>query len=263
VKVASFPSVTTAVRLSLVEFDILWEQLGLGERPYPITVPSFGVTVDEREALRAQVRDTLAAKGLHDGHEPHPRLEDLLVLLVRNRFTIDGRLAGDRDSHVLAAARGDHGLLAVQTADEVRLEPVRAPNLVGAVVSLLPDEKPGPGGPVSLPRALFTTATEAYATGGYLAFETALRQGGITGRDLRGLVTLVESGRHGGGQLAANSVDQIGRRARTPVLNWFDTGAGRYLVYPERPRNREEWLTCTPGDSERIRLKLTELVASV
>ena len=251
------------MQLSHVEFDIVWEQLGLGERPYPITVPSFGETMDDRAALRSQVWDSLAEKGLHDGREPHPRLEDLLTLLVRNRVTIDGQLSVRPHIRVLAAARGEHGLLAVQTEQEVRLRPVRATSLVTAVVALLPDEKPGPGGSVSLPGTVFSEATEAYASGGYLGFETTLRRAGIAGRDLRGLTTLVESGRHGGGQLAANSVDRVGRRTRTPVLNWFDTDAGRYLVYAERRRDREEWLICTPGDSDRIARRLTEMVGRV
>ena len=78
------------MRLSHVEFDLVWEQLGLGERPYPITVASFGETADERTVLRYDVLNALAQRGLHDGRDLHPRLEDLLVMLVRNRFTLDG-----------------------------------------------------------------------------------------------------------------------------------------------------------------------------
>jgi ESX secretion-associated protein EspG len=252
--------VSNAVRLSHVEFDIGWELLGLGDCPYPFTVPRFGETVDERAALRMRVLGSLTERGLADGYELRPPLSDLLTMLVRNTFTIDGQLSAGRPLRVLAAARGERGVLAVQSDDEVRLEPVRGTSVVGAVVALLPDEKPGPGGSVSLPRALFSTAAEAYANSGYLGFETALRNGGVVGRDLRGLFTLVESGRHGGGQLAANTVDGVGRRTPTPVLNWFDTEAGRYLVYAERRRDGEEWLTCAPGDSSRIAHRLTELV---
>ncbi|HEV2777894.1 MAG TPA: ESX secretion-associated protein EspG [Actinophytocola sp.] len=254
---------TNAVHLSHAEFDIVWELLGLGEHPYPISVPSFGATMDERAALRDRVLRELAERGLHDGRELHPRLEDLLVMLVRNRFTIDGQLAVGRHLRVLAAGRGDYGLLAVLTDDDLRLEPVRGGAVVSAVVALLPDEKPGPGGPVTLPSALFGEAAEAYEGSGYLGFERVMQRGGITGRGLRTLSTLVESGRHGGGQLAANSVDRVGRRTRSAVLNWFDTEAGRYVVYAERRRDREEWLTFTPGDAQRIAQRLTDLVASV
>jgi hypothetical protein len=255
--------VSIAVRLSHVEFDILWDDLGIGERPYPITVGAFGETMTERAELRAEVWRTLTERGLHDGAEPHVRLQDLLVMLVRNRFTIDGQILAGEHLQILAAARGDGGSRLVQTDDEVRLEAVRGTNLVGPVIALVPDEKPGPGEPVTLPRALFTEATKAYASGGYLAFETTLRSGGIAGRDLRGLSTLVESGRHGGGQLAANSLDRLGRRSRTPVLNWFDTEAGRYVAYTETRRDGAEWLTFSPGDSARLAHRLTELVTGL
>jgi hypothetical protein len=255
--------VTNAVHLSHAEFDIVWELLGLGERPYPITVPSFGATVDERAALRDQVLRDLAERGLHDGRDLHPRLEDLLVMLVRNRFTIDGHLSVGKHLRILAAGRGDYGLLAVLTDDDLRLEPVRGSGIVGAVTALVPDEKPGPGGPVTLPGALFSEAAEAYEGSGYVGFESVMHRGGITGRGLRTVSTLVESGRHGGGQVAANSVDRVGRRTRTPVLSWFDTEAGRYLVYTERRRDRTEWLTFAPGDSGRITQRLTDMVASV
>ncbi|HEU5473293.1 MAG TPA: ESX secretion-associated protein EspG [Actinophytocola sp.] len=255
---------TTAVRMSHVEFDIVWERLGLGERPYPITVPVFGATTDERAVLREQVWQSLADRGLHDGTDLRPRLEDLLVLLVRNRFTIDGLLSGREQQRILAAAgRGDAGLLLVQTDAEVRLEPVRGGDVVAAVMALVAEEKPGPGDPIGLPTALFDEAVRAYASGGHLALETALRAGGITGRELRGLSTLLESARSGGGQLAANTVDRMGRRTRTPVLNWFDTEAGRYLVFAERRRDGAEWLTCAPGDSGRLSRRLTELVAGL
>lgn len=239
--------------LSHLEFDLIWEELRLGERPYPITVGSFGETFDERAELREQALAALDT-----------RVEDLLTLLVRNHFTIDGVLAcSGRELRVLAAARGDHGLLAVQTEDALRLDPVRSGGVVGAVVALLPEEKPGTGTAVTLPDSVFGAAAEAYAGGGYLAFERALTQGGVTGRDLRIPVTLVESGRHGGGQLAANSIDQLGRRTRSEVLNWFDTDAGRYLVHTERRRDGERWLTFSPGDPARIERRLSQLVEGV
>jgi hypothetical protein len=255
--------VTNALRLSHLEFDILWEQLGLGERPYPISVGTFGATVDDRAVLREQVFKGLADKGMHDGRDLHPRLEDLLIMLVRNQFTIDGQLSVGQHLQVLAAGRNEHGLLAVQTDEELHLRQVRATSLVDAVVGLLPEEKPGPGGPVTLPKSLFDEAAQAYQSGGYAGFEMAMTRGGVTGRGLRTLSTLVESGRHGGGQLAANSADRMGRRARSPVLNWFDTDAGRYIVYEEPRRDRQDLLTFTPGDSGRIAQRLTDLVRNV
>jgi hypothetical protein len=249
--------------LSHLEFDIVWEQLGLGEPPYPISVQSFGDTLDERAELRDSVLRELAERGLYDGRDLHEDLERLLIMLVRNDFTIDGQLSVGRELRLLAAARGEYGLLAVQGEDQITLRQLRAGEVPAAVLDLLPEEKPGPGNPVTLPTSLFADAAEAYATGGYLGFEVALNRGGITGRDLRVLGTLVESGRHGGGQLGTSSVDQLGRRTRPGVLNWFDTDAGRYLVYSERRRDGVEMLTFSPGEQRRIQEKLAELLAKV
>jgi len=252
-----------AISLSHVEFDLLWEHLGFTERPYPLDVRSFGFTVDERAGLREQVRTSLRDKGLHDGHEVAPRLEELLNLLGRHTVSVDGQLSVGEHLKVVAAGHGRFGVLAAQTDDEIRVARVRDARLVPAVCALLPDEKPGPGGAARLPKAVFDEAVEEFGRRGYAGLERTLTSGGVTGRDLRTVTTLVESGRHGGGQLAANNVDQVGRRTRTPVLNWFDTEAGRYLVHTEVTRDRVEWLTIAPGDTARVEQRLTELAASL
>lgn len=235
--------------LSHLEFDLIWEELRLGERPYPFNVGVFGETFSERAALREQALPAL-----------DQRVEDLLTMLVRNRFSIDGLvLAAGEELRVLAAGRGDYGLVAVLTRDALRLDPVRGSAVVGAVVRLLPEEKPGQGAAVTLPRTVFDAATEAYAEHGWFGFERALNEGGITGRDLRIPSTLIETGRHGGGQLAANSTDRVGRRTRSSVLSWFDTDAGRYLVHTEQ-RGGQDWLSFSPGDPARIERRLTQLL---
>jgi hypothetical protein len=249
-----------ATSLSHLEFDFLWEHLGFTERPYPLDVPSFGHTMDERAELRLRTLESLRAKGLHDGREVDPRLEERLSLLGRHTVSVDGQLSVGEYLKILAAGHGRFGVLAAQTDDEVRIAQVRDARLVPAVCALLPDEKPGPGGAARLPKPVFDEAVEEFGRGGYVGMERALTSGGVTGRDLRTVITLVESGRHGGGQLAANTVDQVGRRTRTPVLNWFDTEAGRYLVLSEVSRDRVEWLTITPGDSARLEQSLTDLM---
>ncbi len=248
-----------ATSLSHQEFDLLWEHLGFTERPYPLDVRSFGLTVDERATLREQVRQSLRDKGLHDGAEVAPALEEALAVLGRHTFSVDGRLSVGEHLKVLAATDGRLGVLAAQSDDQVKLAPVRGARLVPAVIALLPDEKPGPGGAVRLPKPVFEAAIDEFAASGYVGLERTLANGGVTGRDLRTVITLVESGRHGGGQLAANSVDQVGRRSRTAVLNWFDTDAGRYVVHGDRTRDGTEWLTITPADTAGVERRLTEL----
>lgn len=249
--------------LSHLEFDFIWEHLGLGDVPYPIDVGSFGETMDDRAVLREQVRESLRAKGLHDGSEVSPRLEEMLALLVRGTLTVDAQLSVGEYVRVLAAGQGSLGVLAAQTDDEVRVVSVREGKVVPAVIALLPDEKPGPGGAARLPRPVFDEAIDEFQRTGYVGLERALTSGGVTGRDLRTVITLVESARHGGGQLAANRVDAMGRRTRTPVVNWFDTASGRYLAHVEQSRDRVDWLTITPADTARIEQRLVELIAAL
>ena len=89
--------------LSHLEFDVVWEQLGIGEQPYPITVASHGETTEERAVLREKALHGLASRGLHDGQDLQPWLEDLLVMLVRNRFTVDGQISAGEHLRVIAA----------------------------------------------------------------------------------------------------------------------------------------------------------------
>lgn len=252
-----------ATSLSHLEFDFLWEHLGFTERPYPLDVRSFGYTMDERAALRDQVRQSLLDRGLHDGAEVAPALEEQLAVLGRHTFSVDGRLSVGETLQVLAASDGRRGVLAAQSDDEIRLAWVRDARLVPAVIALLPDSQPGPGGSARLPKAVFDAAVDEFAASGYVGLERTLMDGGVTGRDLRTVVTLLESGRRGGGQLAANSVDKVGRRTRTPVLNWFDTEPGRYLVHTEVTRDRVEWVTIAPGDTARIEQRLSAMAASL
>lgn len=254
---------TRELALSHAEFDILWEHLGVGERPYPLVVPSFGYTFDERDQVRLEVFASLAARGLVDAVDVDRDLEDRLLMLVRNECTIDGQFTLDERVQVLAAARRDNGVLALLSETELKLIPVRASALAGAVAALLPEVEPGPGAPVTIPRPVFADAAETYAREGVPAMEFALSRGGVTGREVRTVSTLICAGSAGGGQLAANAVDQLGRRVRSGVLNWFDTGAGRYLVQTQVDRNKDSWVTIAPGDRGRIGLKLKELMASV
>jgi EspG family len=249
--------------LSHLEFDFIWEHLGLGETPYPIDVRSFGETMEERMVLREQVRDSLRARGLHDGKTLSARLTEMLTLAVRGPFSVDGQLSVGEYVRVLASSRGTEGVLVAQTDEDVRVVPVRHGKVVPAVISLVPDENPGPGGAARLPRQAFDDAIDEFQRAGYVGLERTLTGAGVTGRDLRTVITLVESARHGGGQLAANSVDSVGRRARTPVVNWFDTAAGRYLAHVEVARDRVEWLTVTPADTARIEKRLTDLIAAL
>ncbi|GLZ40684.1 ESX secretion-associated protein EspG [Actinokineospora sp. NBRC 105648] len=248
--------------LSRLEFDLVWESLGLAERPYPLDIPSFGETLDERSTLRKEVIEGLVARGLHNGTDLDRRLEDQLLLLARNEFSVDALLQIGRGARILGAGRGSAVVLAVQTGERIRIGPPAAGGVVAEIAGMLPDAEAGPGTAVTLPKSVFHNAIDAYVESGFAGLETILNQGGVSGRDMRTIATLVENSRHGGGQVAANCVDRLGRRTRTDVVNWFDTTAGRYLALPSRQDNTD-WLTLAPADSTRLVQRLKDLVASV
>lgn len=243
----------TAVVLSHLEFDLLWEDLGAGEPPYPLEVPSFGATLDERERLGGEVFGSLAAAGLVDGDRVAPELEGLFGLLAANSVAVDALVFRPRPWRVLAAARGGRGVLAVLDDREVALEAIR--DVVAAMSRVIGDAPAGPGEQVRMPRAVFSAAVDAYARTGYAGMERALASGGITGRAVRSITTVVESGRRAAGQLAVT-----GPRGRSPMLSWTDTEAGRYAMAAEEVSG-EPWVLVSPADGPWLTRHLADLLA--
>ncbi|MGM1059967.1 ESX secretion-associated protein EspG [Saccharothrix sp. Mg75] len=246
---------TTAVVLSHLEFDLLWEDFGEGDPPYPLEVPSHGGTEDERDELGAAVLRTLTEAGLADGDDVSPELEDLFGLLAHGSPSIDALVFRPTPWRVLATTRGARGVLAVLNDSEVALEPVADP--VAAVLRVVGDAAPGPGDPVSLPRPAFSAAVDAYATQGHAALERTLARAGVTGRATRAITTLVDAPRVATGQLAAT-----GRTGRSPVLSWTDTAAGRYALTTERS-GAEQWVRISPADTAWLTRHLAGLVDAV
>jgi hypothetical protein len=243
------------VVLSHLEFDLLWEDLGNGDMPYPLSVPSHGETMAARDELGATVFAALGEAGLADEHDVAPELIDLFELLSSPVVSVDALVVGDEPWRLLAAVKDKLGVLAVLDSREVALEPFRGNELVPTVVRILGEATPGPGGQMRLPRVAFSAAMDGYARGGYAGFETALSTAGITGRTVRPLATLVTSARYAAGQLAVN-----GPGGRSPVTSWFDTEAGRYAVTGE-DLGGEAWVTVTPADGSWIADRIASLVA--
>lgn len=242
----------TGVVLTHLEFDLLWEDLGGGDPPYPLEVPSHGETEDERDALGGEVLRTLTAAGLADGEDVSPELEDLFDLLVHGEVSVDALVFRPTPWRVLATARGRRGVLAVLNDREVALEPVT--DLVGAITKVVGDAPAGPGEPVALPRPAFSAAMDAYAKSGHTGLERALAQARVTGRATRAITTLVDSPRAAGGQLAAT-----GPTGRSRILSWTDTAAGRYTMTTDDT----DWVHVTPADTPRLARHLTTLLTTV
>lgn len=254
-------------------FDFLWEAGGLGELPYPLRVRSHGATEDERSQLRRQVNGELIGRGLRDqAGYLDPRIAAWLHLLARGSASIDALHIPDFRKPpvaILAAADEENAVVAIQDSEGIRLRPAFADGLVSAVVELLPHGTRGTEASITLPvddalrippRRVPVPATDASAEGG------RRRRGPLSEQvtDPReAYARLTGQPRLRGGQLAANTRDDLGIRRRSPVLAWFDTATGRYLSLSRQGPDGREWITVSPADAKTLRSRLSEMTGSL
>jgi len=244
-----------------VAFDFLWEEVGAGELPYPFTVPSHGNDEAERAALRKRVETELAARDI--ANSP---VEEWLRLLAMPSVSIDALHIPEfrkRPIAALAASDGTKAVLAVQDDDGVWLRPIYPDGLASAIVDLLPPGSRGTEASITLPleSAVRIQPSRTAATSGAPG-----RRGGLAERSYDPVETyaqLIAQPRLRGGQLAANSRDELGSKRRSSVLAWFDTASGRYLSLSRTGPDGREWVTVAPADAKTLRSRLGEMVAEV
>ncbi len=250
---------TDPVTISALEFDVLWEHLGMEYPTMPLVlkVPSPGKTDDERAAIVQGVWTGLEQRGLGRPVSMDPTLERLLQLLQRPDREIDGRLWLDGDVRVLAAATGEEAVLAVLANGSLTLRGADATGLPRYALSMLPAVPAGPGRSITLPTADFEAAAKEATKQEELS--PALRSRGIRGDDADALADMIGD-MTARGQYGAAARDRWGRRVRTPrVISFFDTAAGRYLQVRREQDGTEPWTTISSADSRRMLQHLTEL----
>lgn len=246
------------VVLSLLEFDLLWEEFGDGAPPpYPLQVPSHGLTFDERDRLDDEMFAGLQEAGLAEGDEVAEGLARPLRILAKPSVSVDLMVVGGERLRAVAAAGRSHAVLAALDEQEIALEPIGPDDLIAALLHVIGDVPAGTGDRVTLPRAAYASALDAFARKGYGAFEEALAAAGVTGSAVRPVATMVSAPRTVAGQFGAN-----GPRGRSPVLNWLDTAEGRYAMVVDNAQD-EQWVTVTPADVSWLADRLFELVRGV
>lgn len=249
-------------------FDFLWESAGIGEPPYPLRVTSYGETESERSALRKRAEVEFDARRL----DSSPVLEWLRIL-AQPSLSVDALHIPEFQAPTvaaLAASDGDKAVLAVQDKDGIWLRPIFKDGLASAVVELLPACARGTESSITLPleSAVRTQPARTGVTTGASSGERSRerRRGGLADRttDQReAYAQLIAQPRLRGGQLVANSRDELGWKRRSPVLAWFDTNTGRYLSIARPGTDGTEWVTVSPADSKTLRTRLAELVSGV
>ncbi|MEU5694623.1 ESX secretion-associated protein EspG [Actinosynnema sp. NPDC020468] len=240
------------VVLTHLEFDLLWEDLGSGDPPYPLDVPSHGRTEAERDELGVRVHASLTEAGLFRGDDVDEDLADLFGLLGTAAVSVDATVFRPTQWRVVAAKRGGRGVLAVLNDREIALEPIT--DLVRAMTRVVGDAPAGPGEQLRLPRAVFSAAMDSFARSGHAGLERVLTEAGVTGRAVRSITTLAGSGRTAAGQLAVS-----GPAGRTPVLSWTDTDVGRYAMVVEQVSG-EPLVRLSPADGGWLTRRLAELL---
>ena len=254
------PTTRYPLRLSLLEFDVLWEHLRLNQMPLVIKVPSPGKTDDERKQYVWEAWAGLESKGLGRQGEVDMELEGLLALLAHADRELDARLWVGRSLRVLAAARGQSPAMAVLTDDQLELQPVSAEGMPRAVHNMLPQRPAGPGHSVTLPSAdLETAAKQSGNTPEGL--ERALRGLGVRQDDARTLAEMIK-GAEQHGQFGAAARDRWGKRQRMErVVAFFDTPDGRYLQQQRSNHGGASWSTISPADTRLMVHQIEQLLA--
>ncbi|MFB9904704.1 ESX secretion-associated protein EspG [Allokutzneria oryzae] len=250
------------VVLSTVEFDVLWNHLGLPEMPLVLRVPSPGKTHSERAELERAVWDDIGERGLGRPIRLDAELEQMLGVLALPDREVDGRVWLGRSVRVLAAARGSDGVLAVLEGSQLTLRQVADYGLPRTALSVLPPLPAGPGRSITLPSSDLDAAA-AQAGDSVAALEAALRQYGVRAEDANALSTVVsEVGDRG--QFGAAARDEHGKRRRADrVIAFFDTPAGRYLQTRSTSPGGVPWSTISPADARRLTQHLDELLTEL
>ncbi|WP_214367517.1 ESX secretion-associated protein EspG [Pseudonocardia sp. H11422] len=253
-----FPTAATAPGhrrvLTVVEFDVLWERLGLGPTPVVLRLASPGRTHSERAQLVAAGLQALRRRGLADASGPDPELARLLRLLSRPTRQLELRAWLGRSVRAVAAGDPDSAVLAVREDATVALE--GCGSLPGGMLSALPIAGPGPGRASTVPTQVLAEA---------LARPGELRQALIARAVPSTEATLLARMLHDGGrrsQLTALATDRWGVSRRLPrVLTVLDGPRGRYLLTRSTADDGTEWTTIGPADGRRLRHRVDELLS--
>jgi hypothetical protein len=247
------------VTLSTLEFDVLWEHLGLGEMPLVLMVPSPGRTRGERAVLVDRAWRSLADRGLGRPSGVDPEVDRLLRLLARPGQEIDGRLwIRLRSQRLLVGGSGADAVFATLADDQLSMRPAAASGLAREALSVLPTGPAGPGESVTLPSADLEAAAAHSATPE--EFERQLVARGVRAQDAIALRTMVTKARRQG-QFGASARDRWGRRVRAQrVISFFDNPKGRYLQLRRTAPSGETWSTISPADHRLLLGQLDELL---
>jgi hypothetical protein len=248
----------TSFSLSLAAVDVLSQTLNVNTRLFPFEIPSFGRMQEDRVGIARAVFADLARRGLIRDGDLVPDLRQALLTLADYRIAIAamGTLEEGRTLFARASAAAEHGVLAVQEGERLRLEPIRPTALAVTMVGLLPRLEAGVGQSVTLTKP----AAAVGARPDYLSQVHASRPKDAA---LRIAESYLSKPRTGSGFFAVTARDRHGKEIRAGELAWYDTDAGRYLSLSRPPgHDGQVHGTFSPADPARLTQALSQLIES-
>ncbi|OZM77613.1 hypothetical protein CFP66_34725 [Pseudonocardia sp. MH-G8] len=239
--------------LTAVEFDVLWEWLGLGPTPVVLQIASPGRSHLERRAVQADAWRGLRARGLAGSDGPEAELVRLLHLLARPTEQLELRAVWGREVRVLGSGRAGVAALGHRTEGTVTV--TACGSLPAALVSAFPPASRGAGRACTAPTAALAgvpvaDARPALLRHGVPAAEASLLVRMLTDTDRRAQVVALAADRWG-----------VLRRAGG-VLGVLDGARGRYLLTRSAGDDGTEWVTVAPADTRELRHRITQLLAT-
>ncbi|MFD2422562.1 ESX secretion-associated protein EspG [Amycolatopsis pigmentata] len=202
---------------------------------------------DEAGIREALYRD-LAERGLSTEGGPDPSLMAGLTTLSEADVYVECEglpdLARDGEVRAVAAAGGRRAVLVGHPGETLGLSGIRETEIWTAVVGLVPPLEPGPGHGVTLPASALRALAEAPAYG--LGNGTS-----AYGGQIREVMAIQARPVLGAGQFSVR-VRENGRLRRTGGVSWFVTDAGSYLGSVGAGRGREDWVSVSPADPQRL-----------
>jgi hypothetical protein len=242
--------------LTAVEFDVLWERLGLGPTPVVLRLESPGRTHAERRAVEAAGWQALRERGLAGPAGPDPELTRLLHLLARPSGQLELRASWGRSVRAVAAGRPGTGALAVRQDATVALTPCNS--LPSGLLATLPPAATGNGLACTVPTdalAAALAATAGHRRAVLLAWDVPPTDAVLLVRMLEGIERRA--------QVVALAADRWGVLHRGGgVLGVLDGPRGRYQLTRTTGEDGVEWSTLAPTDNRRLRHRMTELLAA-
>jgi len=248
--------------LSWLEYDILWDHLGLGPFPTVLRITGHGHTRQERDTLRAQAWRTLWDKDYGQPGDVDSALEWCLRTLARPEWEIDARLhlsaAGPRTSGLMAS-RGRYSVVSTLDSEALVLRTSESGHLARDAVTLLPEHPPGPSRSITIP------AEDLDAAAGRAGHDASALAGELRRRGL-------ESGQAGDiagvlgdvrrfGQFGVGRTSSGGTRSRAEhVISFYDTSAARFSFTRKRG-GAHEWVTLVGADGYLLARQIDELRA--